>query len=313
MIKFVGKTTRGSAVPRNLSNFSTLLEDSFADLRTQDTDADWNMSSLDQLANKTLFQTIFNSIFGSDKASPDFNYKLFHDNFHTFHKYFSYLWLGLPHCFFPEATKAVSKLFAQPTPSQFMQSDCTSEYLKAAIEYLKGYDMSDQEIKCHNLVFLHININTFKIATWCLYQLMANKAAMSAVREEIDQLIEANAEEQNADGEVAISSKDIEGMKILGNCSFIQMKSSVFIISLDLFDNRTVTFTDSLVNETFRMSSGVFMIRHNQQDVNFTVASTNETYKIRAGDKVMMYPPAIHKDPEIFEEPEVSIAYQSRK
>lgn len=51
------------------------------------------------------------------------------------------------------------------------------------------------------------------------------------------------------------------------------------------------------------------MIRHNQQDVNFTVASTNQTYKIRAGDKVMMYPPAIHKDPEIFEDPEVSIVY----
>lgn len=64
--------------------------------------------------------------------------------------------------------------------------------------------------------------------------------------------------------------------------------------------------TDSLVNETFRMASGVFMIRHNQQDVDFTVSATGQTYKIRAGDKVMMYPPAIHKDPEIFEEPEVS-------
>lgn len=63
---------------------------------------------------------------------------------------------------------------------------------------------------------------------------------------------------------------------------------------------------DSLVMETFRMASGVFMVRHNQNDVNFTVTATNETYRIRGGDKVMMYPPAIHKDPEIYENPEVS-------
>jgi len=53
------------------------------------------------------------------------------------------------------------------------------------------------------------------------------------------------------------------------------------------------------------MSSGVFMVRHNQEDTNFTVTSTGQTYRIRAGDKVMMYPPAIHKDPEIYENPEV--------
>lgn len=65
-------------------------------------------------------------------------------------------------------------------------------------------------------------------------------------------------------------------------------------------------FTDSLVMETFRMGSGVFMIRHNQQDTQFTAASSGKTYKIRAGDKVMMYPPALHNDPEIFDKPEVS-------
>lgn len=57
--------------------------------------------------------------------------------------------------------------------------------------------------------------------------------------------------------------------------------------------------------ETFRKASGVFMVRHNQQDVNFTVTATDKTYRIRAGDKVMMYPPAVHNDPEIFDQPEV--------
>lgn len=63
---------------------------------------------------------------------------------------------------------------------------------------------------------------------------------------------------------------------------------------------------DSLVMETFRMSSGVFMVRHNQQDTEFTAVSSGKKYRIRAGDKVMMYPSALHKDPEIYENPEVS-------
>jgi len=45
------------------------------------------------------------------------------------------------------------------------------------------------------------------------------------------------------------------------------------------------------------------MIRHNQKDVDFQVSEQN--YRIRAGDKIMIYPAAIHKDPEIFEKPEV--------
>lgn len=213
MIKNVGKTTRGSAVPRNLHSFSQLLDQSFADIDTG-LSSEWQTESLDHLANQTLFKTIFNSIFGEDKQSPQFNYKLFHDNFKIFHKYFSFLWIGLPHWLFPEATKAVGQLFAQPTPTEFMESDCTSEYLKAAIEYLKSYNLSDQDIKCHNLVFLHINVNTFKIATWCLYQLMHKKTAMKAVREELENLI-ANKKSECGDT-VTISAKDLEEMETLG-------------------------------------------------------------------------------------------------
>lgn len=216
MIKFVGKTTRGSAVPRNLHSFSKLLDKSLADV-DHHTTLEWQTESLDHLANVTLFKTIFNSIFGEDKASPNFNYQLFHDNFKIFHKYFSYLWIGLPHCLFPEATKAVGQMVFQPSTSEFMKSDHTSEYLKSAIEYLKSYNLSDKEIQSHNLVFLHINVNTFKIATWCLYKLMEDKAAMAAVREELENLIEANRKTgAEADDVATITPKDIEDMQTLG-------------------------------------------------------------------------------------------------
>ena len=55
-----------------------------------------------------------------------------------------------------------------------------------------------------------------------------------------------------------------------------------------------------------RLSSGVFMVRYIQKDTSFT-SSDGKTYIMRAGDRVAMYPPAIHKDPEIFEDPLVGI------
>ena len=65
-------------------------------------------------------------------------------------------------------------------------------------------------------------------------------------------------------------------------------------------------FADSLVQETIRLSSGVFMVRYVTEDTNF-VTEGGQKFLIRQGDRVAIYPPALHKDPEIFEDPLVSI------
>ena len=49
------------------------------------------------------------------------------------------------------------------------------------------------------------------------------------------------------------------------------------------------------------------MVRYVHSDTNFTVTDSGKSYLVRGGDRVAIYPPAIHKDPEIFEDPEVSI------
>src|SRR6218665_3793903 len=62
---------------------------------------------------------------------------------------------------------------------------------------------------------------------------------------------------------------------------------------------------DSIITETIRLSSGVFMIRYIKEDTMLAL-STGKRFLMRKGDRVAMYPPAIHKDPEIFENPLVS-------
>lgn len=63
--------------------------------------------------------------------------------------------------------------------------------------------------------------------------------------------------------------------------------------------------TDSITKETLRVSGGVFMVRAVVKDTEFETED-GQKYNLRKGDKVAMYPPAIHKDPEIFENPDVS-------
>lgn len=67
-----------------------------------------------------------------------------------------------------------------------------------------------------------------------------------------------------------------------------------------------VNQSGSFVDETSRLASGVFMVRGVTEDTQFTTSS-GQQFLIRAGDRVAIYPPAHHKDPEIFEDPLVCI------
>jgi len=64
-------------------------------------------------------------------------------------------------------------------------------------------------------------------------------------------------------------------------------------------------FTDSIIQETCRLSSGVFVVRYIIDDTTFTT-SDGKSFLLRKGDRVALYPPATHKDPEVFENPLVS-------
>jgi len=68
-------------------------------------------------------------------------------------------------------------------------------------------------------------------------------------------------------------------------------------------------FLDSVVQETSRISSGVFMVRYIKEDTQFTMPD-GDTHLMRKGDRVAIYPPAIHKDAEIFEDPLVCYQLQ---
>lgn len=70
------------------------------------------------------------------------------------------------------------------------------------------------------------------------------------------------------------------------------------------FRNWESFLLDSVVQETCRLTSGVFVVRYVTEDTWFTT-DKGESFLLRKGDRAAIYPPTIHKDPEIFDSPEV--------
>ena len=90
------------------------------------------------------------------------------------------------------------------------------------------------------------------------------------------------------------------------SCMFsesLRFKSTCFADQITLC---RLCYSDSVVNETCRLASGVFMIRYVNEDTHFKT-SDGKVHLMRANDRVAIYPPAIHKDPEIYKDPLVGV------
>jgi hypothetical protein len=193
-------------------------------------------------------------------------------NFETFHKYFNYLWLGFPVGMFPKAIGALKELLQCPDAEELLARPDLQRYLRRAIEFMQSKGQTESDIKGHNLVYLHVNYNTFRLAFWALSNLLENEKAMQDLQKETEELLASKYDPET--NTAWLDMKDVENLPIL----------------------------DSIVQETTRLSSGVFMVRYVTDDTYFETDSGRK-YLIRQGDRIAIYPPALHKDPEIFEDP----------
>lgn len=64
----------------------------------------------------------------------------------------------------------------------------------------------------HNLVYLHVNYNTFRLAFWALAHLMNNDEALAAVTSEMDDVMES----RDSDDVTRLSIGDVDSLPVLG-------------------------------------------------------------------------------------------------
>ncbi|KAK7102395.1 cytochrome P450 7A1-like [Littorina saxatilis] len=292
MISEAGKKVNGKYLSIGLESFAENLKKAFKKLHEDDAkDGDmngnhaekggeqWSKDGLRTFSAKTIFNALFYTIFGrapggvEEKAVQTFTPETFHENFDVFHKFFNFLWLGLPANLFPKACDALKVLCMQPKAHDMMSREGVSDYIKFSTNYMLMNEQSMEDIVGHNLVFLHVNYNTFRVNYWCLYHLLEHKHVRTALVQELQEAMEQN---------------QIEGENKVG-------------FTIEDFDK--LPNLDSFLKETLRMASGVFMVRKVIDDTDFTMPN-GQTYTVRKGDRVAMYPPAHHMDAEIFEDPE---------
>ena len=68
-------------------------------------------------------------------------------------------------------------------------------------------------LQAHNLVYLHVNYNTFRLAFWALAHLINSNEAMAAVTSEIDNVI---SESRDDDDVIRLSLDQVERLPVLG-------------------------------------------------------------------------------------------------
>ena len=89
------------------------------------------------------------------------------------------------------------------------------------------FSQTERDIICHNLVFLHVNYNTFRAVFWCVYKLMEDIKAMSAVRREVEEVVEAKR--SGADPVAEFTAEDINNLPVIGEYINIISENVVYL------------------------------------------------------------------------------------
>ena len=226
MIKEAGKTVKGPHLVKGMRQYAQHLNQSYVDVSNlknniapkavMEGEHEWRTDGLRSFNAKTLFSALFYTIFGKDQTAEHFEPNNVFQHFDAFHKYFNFLWLGMPVNMFPKAVKALSVLCKQPCSSELLARDDVSEYIRFATEFMLERGQTEQDIIGHNLVYLHVNYNTFRMVFWCVYYLMEHPEALEALRNEILESVQDKTEERDEEGRIEFSLEDVDRLKVLG-------------------------------------------------------------------------------------------------
>jgi len=115
---------------------------------------------------------------------------------------------------FPKAVAALKELLQCPEAGELLARPDLSQYLRRAIQFMQCNGQNELEIKGHNLVYLHVNYNTFRLAFWALSNLLETQAAVDEIQRELDELLETRYDP--ATNTAILYAKDIDSLKILG-------------------------------------------------------------------------------------------------
>ncbi|XP_030070902.1 cytochrome P450 7B1 [Microcaecilia unicolor] len=239
---------------------------------------DWVTEKMYQFCCSIMFEASFMTLYGRDPAADGHKaISEIRDKFTKFDAKFPYFVINIPIALLGDTRKTREELIHILFPNNILNRKEVSEVVQARQNVLEQYDLlKDYDRGAHHFAFMWASIaNTIPATFWTMYYLVRHPKALAAVRGEIDHLLQSTG----------------------------QRKEPGYIIHLTREQLDNLVYLGSAVQESLRLCSASMNIRVVQEDFILKLEG-DLAVSLRKGDWVALYPQTLHKDPEIYENPE---------
>ncbi|KAM5157049.1 cytochrome P450 7B1 [Mantella aurantiaca] len=239
---------------------------------------DWRTENMYQFCCSIMFEASFMTLYGRDPIADGRNdISEMREKFTKFDAKFPYLAFNVPFALLGDTKIIREELIQFFMPHKMDARHDLADVIEARKDILENYDvLCDYDKAAHHFAFLWASVgNTIPATFWAMYYLVRHPEALASVRDEIDHLLQSTGQKRGPDCDIHITREQLDSLVLLG----------------------------SAISESMRLCSASMNIRVVLEDFQMELED-DQTVSLRKGDFVALYPPALHRDPEIFEDPE---------
>ncbi|XP_056149178.1 cytochrome P450 7A1 [Lampris incognitus] len=281
------KTLQGEALPSLIKTMMGHLQDVM--LRSDSlspSSQHWEVDGIFAFCYKVMFEsgylTLFGKELGEDKtqarqAAQKALVLNALENFKEFDKIFPALVAGLPIHVFKSAYSARENLAKTMHADNLSKRENVSDLISMRIllnDALSTFnDLS--KARTHVALLWASQANTLPATFWSLFYMIRSPRAMTAAQEEVQRVLKSSGQVVDpSNPNLTLTREELDNMPVL----------------------------DSIIKEAMRLSSASMNVRVAKEDFLLHL-DNQEAYRIRKDDVIALYPPMLHYDPEIYEDP----------
>ncbi|KAM9789575.1 cytochrome P450 7B1 [Neosynchiropus ocellatus] len=240
--------------------------------------AGWTSSGLYDFCYSVMFEATILTVFGRSPAdSRHEGMEELRQDFVRFDAMFPLLTARVPFCLLGRTKWTRDRLLSWFLPKRVHSWFNSSNFIHHRRELLDQFErLTDLDKAAHHFTVLWASVaNTIPATFWTVFHLLTHPEALAKVRQEIQHVLERSGVQFHHDMDVTLNRDQLDQMLLL----------------------------DSSIRESLRLSSASMNIRLAMEDFTLQV-SPQRSISVRKGDVIALYPPSMHMDPDIYEDPE---------
>ncbi|XP_048364220.1 25-hydroxycholesterol 7-alpha-hydroxylase isoform X2 [Sphaerodactylus townsendi] len=256
-------------------NMMTNLQSIFKRQFSQVTD--WKVGKLYKFCSSVMFEGSFITLHGRDPSANSHNIiGAIEEKFTKFDARFSYLAANIPIELLGGTKRIRKELIDIFLPTSTAKWEGVSEIIEGRKEMFEAFEgLRDYDKAAHHFAFMWASVgNTIPATFWAVYYLLRHPEALAVVRDEIDHLLQSTGQERGPGCHIHITREQLDNL----------------------------VYLESALNESFRICSASMNIRIVKEDFIFKLEG-NQEVRLRKDDWVAIYPPILHMDPEVYQDP----------